>query len=64
VTDVPRVPRPSRGQNPYCEFKSDRHWLWALVARDVRDVAVVGLVLVGVGHVPPPLVARLLAFIS
>ena len=50
--------------NPYCAFKNDRDRLWALIARDVRDVAIVGLVLVGVGHVPPALVARLVAIIS
>lgn len=56
--------RPPRGPNPYCEFKNDRHRLWALVARDLRDVAIVALVLVGIGHVPLALVARLLAIIS
>jgi hypothetical protein len=55
--------RPSRGSDPYCAFKDDRHRLWALVARDVRNVAIVGLVLVGMGHVPPAVVARLLAFV-
>jgi len=62
--DSTRVPRPSRGQNPYCEFKNDRLRLWALVARDVRNVAIVGLMLVGMGHVPPALVARFLAMIA
>jgi len=50
--------------NPYCEFKNDRDRLWALIARDVRDVAIVGLVLAWIGHVSPAIVMRLLAIIS
>ena len=61
---APRLPQGPRGPNPYCEFKNDRDRLWALIARDVRDVAVVGLVLVGIGHVSPAVVVRLLAIIS
>lgn len=50
--------------NPYCSFKNDRDRLWALVARDVRDIAIVALLLTAAGHVPPAILARLLTLIS
>jgi hypothetical protein len=38
--------------------------LWTLLARDVRDIVVVALLLTAAGHLPPTIVARLLAIIS
>ena len=38
--------------NPYISFKSDRHRLWALIARDLRIVVVAALCAGATGVAP------------